>query len=488
MHRAGTPSPINRATMPSLAHILLVSLISLSYLATSNELPELGNSARNLITPQQELHLGQSLLRNLRTQQQLVEDPLLADYIQQLGQRLVGSHSTQAYRFFILDKPSINAFAGPAGHIGIHTGLIAASQTESELASVLAHEIAHVRQQHLLQVWESAATLSLPKTALALATIAIGAASGNQAGLALAAGSQAAFMQQQINYTRRHEQEADRIGIHILAQAGYNPHAMAAFFTQIGQTKHLKNHSIPELLLSHPVNNQRTAEALDRAGDYPYTQHQPDPLGYQLAKVRLQRQQARHPVSPATHQQRLASGRYRSRLAAEYALVLALHDNNRDAEAAPYRHNLLRERPHQPEFIIVQAESEVQQHQIPAALQRLQTAINHNPSNLALAITHAEIALGHHQAQTAVSVLQRQLDQLPKRPHLYRLLARATGILQQPVLTHQYLAEYHAIQGQYPAAIRHIKRALQLPNLTVHQRTRLEQHQQNYQSAQDDLV
>ena len=472
--------------MSYLFYCFIACFISLSALANDYTLPNLGNSARSLLSHQQERHLGRSLLRNLRSQQQLIDDPLLVDYIQQLGQRLSKPQSSQPYRFFILDQPSINAFAGPAGYIGIHTGLIQASQTESELASVLAHEIAHVEQQHLLQVWESAASLSLPKTALALATIAIGAASGNQAGIALAAGSQAALLQQQINYTRRHEQEADRIGIQILAQAGYNPHAMATFFTRISQKKQLHNTLLPELLLSHPVNNQRTAEALDRAADYPYTQHLPDPLGYHLAKVRLQRHQAQQPISPTELQQRLDSGRYANRLAAEYALVLALHDNNQGSAAAPFRQHLLRQRPDQAAFIIAQAEYEVQQNRVPGALQRLQSAIKRHPTNLALAITHAEMALAHDQAQTALSVLQNQLHQLPQRSRLYHLLARAAGQLQKHVLTHQYLAEYHAIQGDYAAAIQQIQQALQQPNLSIGQQTGLETRQQQYQTAQAD--
>lgn len=467
-------------------HLFIISFICLSTLANSNSLPDLGNSARSLLSPQQERYLGQSLLRNLNARQQLVKDPLLIDYVEQLGQRLIEPLGTQAYRFFILDQPSINAFAGPAGYIGVHTGLIQASQTESELASVLAHEIAHVEQQHLLQIWENAASLSLPKTALALASIAIGAASGNQAGLALAAGSQAVLQQQQINYTRRHEQEADRIGIQILAQAGYNPHAMAAFFTRIGQTKHYSSTQIPELLLSHPVNNQRTAEALDRAADYPYTQHQPDALDYHLAKVRLERQQARQPVSPTEHQQRLTAGRYRHQLAAEYALVLALHDHNQGAEATPYRDKLLRQRPQQPAFIIAQAEYEVQQHRISDALQRLQTAITLNPNSLALVITHAEIALAHDQASIALRVLQRQLDQLPRRSRLYALLARAAGQLKKTVLSHQYLAEYYAVQGDYVGALQQLQYALQQPNLSKQQQKRLEARQQHYQAIQTD--
>jgi predicted Zn-dependent protease len=471
-----------------LPKIFLIGLFSLSQFAISNELPNLGNSARNLITPQQEHHIGQALLRHLHEQQQLINDPLLIDYIQQLGQRLAAPSSPQHFRFFILNQPSINAFAGPAGHIGIHAGLMLTSKTESELASVLAHEIAHITQHHLLQTWESAQTLSLPKAALTLAAIALGVASGSQAGLALAAGSQAALQQQQINYTRRHEQEADRIGIQLLAKAGFDPNAMAAFFTRVGQANRVYSSALPELLRSHPMNNQRTAEALDRAADYPYTQHQPDELGYHLAKVRLQRQQPRYKITLSELRQRLESGRYRNRLAAEYALVLALQDNQQGDAATPYRQNLLRKHPNQPEFIIAQAEYEVQQQRIPEALQRLQTAIHQTPNSLALAITHAEIALANNHAETAINQLQRSIIHLPEQPHLYTLLARAAGNLKKVALTHQYLAEYHAVQGDYTAAIQQLEQALHSTALTPDDRTRLQKRQQAFQAIQTEVA
>ena len=450
--------------------ILVGSLICCnSFAIPHHKLPDLGHSARNVITVAQERKLGQAFLRNL--QPQILADPLVTDYIQQLGQRLAPLHPTQNYTFFVVDQPSLNAFAGPDGHIGIHAGLILTTQTESELASVVAHEIAHVTQQHLLQAWQNAETLSLPQAALTLAAIALGAASGNQAGLALAAGSQAALRQQRINYTRRHELEADRLGIQLLAQAGYDPRAMATFFTRVAQANRVYTNHLPPLLRSHPLNTQRTAEALDRAADYPYTQHQPDDLAYQLAYVRLQHQQRR----PAIHilQQQLATGHYRHPLAAEYALVLVLQAAQRWAEAVPHLHNLLHQQPKVPAFIIAQARQEVQQQQIPQALQRLQTALGQNPTGLALAITHAEIALAHSMAQTALDQLQQQIRLHPQQPKLYQLLARAAGQLKQPVLAHQYLAEHYALQGRYTQAMQQLQEALRQPNLPSHTQAKL---------------
>ncbi len=456
--------------MPALLRAVLIWCLSQA--AYSINLPDLGHSARNSITPQHEQHLARALMQRLRQQGILIEDPLLTDYIQQLGQRL--APPGQTFRFFLADRPDINAFAGPDGHIGIHTGLFLTSQTESELASVLAHEIAHVTQQHLLQAWEKTQHLSLPQAALILATLVIGAATGSDAGLALAVGSQAILQQHQINFTRRHEQEADRIGIRLLAQADFNPHAMAAFFVRVQQASQLSLNPLPALLRTHPLNSQRTAEARNRAADYPYTQHQPDELRYHLARARLERRQGQTGLTIAQHQANLQQGRYRNRLAAQYTLVLALQDAQRWAEAASYLDHLLTQAPGVPEFIIAQAHNETQQQQPETALRRLHTALQQTPHNLALAITYAELALAQGQHQAALTQLQQTRTYRPDAPGIHQLSARASAQLQQLSQTHRHLAEYHALQGNLTTAIQHLQYALSLPDLTTSERIRIQ--------------
>jgi predicted Zn-dependent protease len=424
-------------------------------------------------------------MQQLQQQRLLITDPLLTDYIQRLGERL--APPGQTFRFFLIDRPDINAFAGPDGHIGIHVGLFLTSQTESELASVLAHEIAHVTQQHLLQAWEKTQNLTLPQAALTLATLIVGATTSHDAGLALAAGSQAALQQHQINFTRRHEHEADRIGIKLLAEANFDPHAMAAFFTRVSQANQLNNTQLPALLSTHPLNSQRTAEAQERAADYPYTQQQPDELGYYLARARLEHQQRPDNLTLAQRLANLQQGRYRNRLAAEYALVLALQDAQRWTEAASHLSHLLTQKPNTPEFILAQARYEARQ-QPTQALRRLRTALTHAPDNLALASAYAELAMAQGHYQAALTQLQTTQTHRPEAAQLYQLSARATAQLQQRGQTHRHLAEYHAAQGDLTAAIQHLQRALSQSDLTTAARIRTQTRLETLQIQSDQTT
>ncbi len=421
-------------------------------------------------------------MQQLHQQRLLIEDPLLTDYIQRLGERLAPPGHT--FRFFLIDRPDINAFAGPGGHIGIHTGLFLTSQTESELASVLAHEIAHVTQQHLLQAWEKTQHLTLPQAALTLATLIVGATTSHDAGLALAASSQAALQQHRINFTRRHEHEADRIGIKLLAEADFDPHAMAAFFTRVSQANQLNHTQLPALLSTHPLNSQRTAEAQERAADYPYTQQQPDELSYHLARARLEQQQRPGSLTLAQRQANLQQGRYRNRLAAEYALVLALQDAQRWTEAAPYLNHLLTQKPDVPEFILAQAHSEARQ-QPAQALRRLRHALIRAPDNVALASAYAELAMAQGRYQAALTQLQTTQTRRPEASQLYQLGARAAAQLQQRGQTHHHLAEYHASQGNLTTAIQHLQRALSQSDLTTAERIRIQARLETLQITVD---
>ena len=154
---------------------LLLSLTPLGNTATAanTDLPSLGYSAGSLMTPKQESELGRAFMRKVRQNQAVLDDPLVMDYIQQLGERLVANSDAagQHFTFFVIDNPQINAFAGPGGHIGIYTGLILTTETESELAAVLAHEIAHVSQRHLMRAWETAGNMAIPNAAILLASV-----------------------------------------------------------------------------------------------------------------------------------------------------------------------------------------------------------------------------------------------------------------------------------------------------------------------------
>jgi predicted Zn-dependent protease len=218
--------------------IILAWLYSFSQASAAlPELPDMGASSETLFSPEEEKRLGEAFYRNLHQHVKISQDPEIQDYIASLGGRLV-THSDMANRtfhFFVVVQPNINAFAGPAGYIGVNSGLILATQSESELAAVLAHEIAHVTQHHLQRAFAAARRMTLPLAAATLAAILIGTQTpelGQAAIIAVQAGS----LQHQINFTRSHEQEADRVGIQLLAESGFDPRSMPLFFERLQQS------------------------------------------------------------------------------------------------------------------------------------------------------------------------------------------------------------------------------------------------------------
>ena len=232
------------------------------------DLPDIGSGADSTLTLNDEYQIGRSVVRGLREQGAILEDPEVNDYIQNLGNRIAAQipDSNQRFYFFVVRDPSINAFALPGGFIGINQGLITATAREAQLAGVLAHEIAHVTQRHIARAIQARGRQSLAATAAMLAAILVGVTTGAsdavQAGIAIAQGTAA---QQQINFTRSNEYEADRIGIGFLAAAGFDPNGMPDFFETMGRRAGLAGAQVPEFLRTHPVTTNRIAESRARA-------------------------------------------------------------------------------------------------------------------------------------------------------------------------------------------------------------------------------
>ncbi len=252
------------------------------------ELPEMGDSAGALISPAEEKEFGEAFFRSLHSQVVINQDSEIQQYIQTIGEKLVAHSDTPSYpfHFFVVLENDINAFAGPGGYIGVNSGLILMTDAESELASVMAHEIAHVTQRHLYRSYEASSRLSIPMAAATLGAILLGtqsAAAGQAAIMAIQAGS----VQFQIDFTREHEAEADRVGMQTLSSSTYDPRSMPTFFERLQQSTRYSGQNVPEFLRTHPVTASRISDSRGRADNYPYKQY-PDSLTYQLIKTKLQ--------------------------------------------------------------------------------------------------------------------------------------------------------------------------------------------------------
>ena len=457
--------------------LFVQSLLTPSGYADSFALPEIGDPSGNLLSHSGEVRLGKAFIRSVRSSQPVNADPLLNDYIQSLGDRLAKNSDNpgRVFHFFLLDDAQVNAFAGPGGYIGVNTGLITTTESESELASVLSHEIAHITQNHLVRTFDALQRLSLPAAAIALTALLIGAATKQaDAGLAIATGVQAGMAQSQINFTRAHEEEADSLGIQILAKAGFDPQAMPTFFDRMGQATRLySSGELPELLRTHPVTSNRIADARGRAGDYPYRQS-PDSLEYHLIRSALKYAQFNSSREAVTYfRENLINNRYRSEEGTRYGYTLALIADRQFKEARKQLDLLLRKRPEQIAYIDAEALLLEKTGKRREAQQVIQDALELYPGNLVLSMRNAILLLDIGSAQQALTLLETQLQGRPEDERLYHLAARAAGDAGKTSLAHQYMAEYYYLSGELESAVQQLQIALQDKSIDYYRSARL---------------
>ena len=232
------------------------------------ELPDIGDPTGVIMTAQQETELGEAFYRNLHAQMHIDADPEIKNYIQSLGDKLAANSDNpqQRFTFFVVDENVINAFAGPVGFIGVNSGLILLTEQESELASVIAHEISHVTQRHLFQTFQAATRMAIPNAIAMLGAALIGAKAGGSGAMAAMMAAQGMSAQYQINFTRDNEVEADRVGMQILSKSEFDPRSMPEFFERMQQSTRFVGNRIPEFLLTHPVTTARISDTRDRHG------------------------------------------------------------------------------------------------------------------------------------------------------------------------------------------------------------------------------
>lgn len=265
--------------------LILFFCLNLTQMAFAT-LPDLGTPDLASYDTQTEKKLGEAFSTVLHNQYPLLDDPESLSILRHIGVTLSQQVSPpRTFTFYLIQSPEINAFAGPNGIIGINTGLILKANTEDELAAVMAHEMAHVTQQHLARNLNQQPQIALTSFASLLAAILIGTQDPS-AGFAAYLGSTGLNLQQQLKNSRLHEKEADNIGMHYLSRAGYDPHAMANFFAKLSQEAQFNQSAPPEILLTHPVTQNRLAEAENRASQLPaHPEHKS--LDFEILKIRL---------------------------------------------------------------------------------------------------------------------------------------------------------------------------------------------------------
>ena len=296
--------------------------------AQAQALPDLGEESQAALTAGQERRIGESIIRQIRASGAYLEDPEVNDYLNELGHRLVAAvpESRQDFEFFGMADPSINAFALPGGYVGVNTGLILLTQSESELASVLAHEITHVTQRHMarsVQGQQRGFMYMLAALAVAIAASRSNSSSSAQATSAAIASAQALAIQTQINFTREHEYEADRIGFQRLDAGGFDVTAMATLMDRLQKSNRFSDGGAPSYLRSHPITYERVAEAQARAHGKAYRQVT-DSLDFHLVRALLRSYIGTGKEAVAYFRIALAERKFNDEVAARYGLVASL--------------------------------------------------------------------------------------------------------------------------------------------------------------------
>jgi beta-barrel assembly-enhancing protease len=430
------------------------------------ELPDMGDSSGTLITPAEEKEYGEAFFRSLHSQITINQDAEIQEYIQSIGQKLVTNSDAPShpFHFFVVMENDINAFAGPGGYIGVNSGLILMTEAESELASVMAHEIAHVTQRHLFRAAEAANRLSIPTAAATLAAILLGTQSpalGQAAIMAIQAGS----VQFQIDFTRENEEEADRVGMQTLASSKYDPRSMPTFFERLQQSTRYYGQAIPEFLRTHPVTASRISDTRGRAETYPYKQY-PDSLKYQLTKAKIRVLTATDTEEVLKYfKSRLTQGTTEQRTVARYGMGLIALNGQKFKEAENIFQSLTQQYPEQDEYAAALARTALDSRNYSTALSRYKKLIQQFPDNTAIKLEYINSLLktdNSEQARKNLLLLNSETRQLPI---YWQLLAQVYSNLNQPAESHRYLAEYYFATGQTKNAILQIRLAQQSKGL-----------------------
>jgi len=420
-------------------------------------LPELGDSSQSMMTPIQERKLGEAIVRQIRAGGGYLNDPEVNDYLNELGARLVEAtkDAKQDFHFFAVPDPQINAFALPGGYIGVHTGLILLTQSESELASVLAHEISHVTQRHMTRMLASQQnTLIMSLAGLALAILAArggGANSGQMASAAIAS-TQALAQQNQLNFTRDNEYEADRIGFARLVAAGFDPNSMGTFMGRLQRASRFVEGNAPSYLRTHPITYERIAEAQGRAEGRPYKQI-PDSLDFHLVRALLRSYQgdARETVAEFDHA--LAEGKYNSEIAARYGLVASLLRAEDFARAKAELPRLEKIAPPNPMIEAMAGHVLMESGDLKAAVARFETALARYPNKMQLVYDYPEALVKAGRPADAAAFAERELRRFPDDGLLHQIAAKAYAAQSLRLKQYEHQGEYYAWLGNLRLAI-----------------------------------
>lgn len=448
-----------KARLAPLSIALALALGSASASAQQTRLPEIGTAGGSVMSIEREQAIGEMYMRQIRASAPVVGDPVLNAYLHDVGTRLVRNANDIRFpfKFFWVNQDQINAFAFFGGHIGINTGLIAETRNESELASVIAHEIAHVSQRHIARNMEAMERSSPMSIVTLLGAILVGMANP-EAGIAAAQATVAGMKQRSINYTRLFEQEADRIGLSILANTGFDPMGAPDFFGRLAE-KYRYVSKPPEMLLTHPLSESRIADTRVRAEQLRQNRNfDRDESAFWLAKYRVMVRHLRNYNAEAARRD-MASDNPAIANAARYGLAIALLDSEQADAAERALAPLYQQAPLNTFYLDVQTDILLAQERYEEVLSMLAFAYQRMPNEQTVTLNYANAAIKANQAKLAIELLREYIVRNQNSTLAYSLLIDAHRSLGNSSGMHEANAELMALYGQFDRAIDHLHNA-----------------------------
>ena len=435
------------------AHLFVIAGLLPAQNGPSQSLPDLGDSSQAVISPTQERKLGEATMRQVHASGAYLDDPEVNAYLNSLGRRLVLSttSSKQDFEFFAINDPGVNAFALPGGFIGVHTGLILLTQSESELASVLAHEISHVTQHHIARMIAGEQKNQLA-TLAALAIAVLAARSRPDAAGAAIATAQAANIQYQLDFSREYEREADRIGFQVLDKAGFDTRAMSSMFERLQRSFRAYENNAPSYLRTHPVTYERIADATNRAETRPYRQVA-DSRDFHFVRALLKSYQGTSKDAIRDFEASLAERKFNDESATRYGLVASLLRDKQLERAA--KELAVLEQTAKPNAMIEAMAGQVlaQSGKRDLAIKRYQAALQRYPNHMQLVYDYPDALIETGQHSVAVQFIESQLLRFPNDARLHQLAAKSYAALGRKLQQHAHQGEYYVRLGNLRGAI-----------------------------------
>jgi beta-barrel assembly-enhancing protease len=478
---------VTRLTVLLSSALLLAATLRAAAEPTAVDLPRIGEPADTALSPQEERKIGARVTAQLYAYDYVLEDPEITEYVAGLTWRLVAASEADPpdITVFVIRDPRINAFALPGGYMGVNAGLVTTVRNESELAGVMAHELVHVTQRHIARTMEGTQTANLATWGAVLAAIIAASANPEVVIAALSLG-QAASYQREVNFTRAHELEADRIGIRTMARAKFDPEAVASFFLRLEQQSRLYGNQVPEFLRTHPVNTTRISEARMRAAQMPKAKVA-DPLEFSLMQARSRVLTSERPSQAAEYFKGQLGANPRS-AGDIYGLAMAQVRLGELARAAETLKPLLEKYPRQANLAMLQGRIQMAQGDTEGALGTLSRNLEHFPRYAPSILEYADALIAAGKPDDARQVLLSHEQALGTRMETYRLLAYAARDAGHTTEAQYQMANYLYERGDPMGALAQLDAALRLSSLSAQERSKLRARRQEIAALSRDQL